>query len=159
MTIIYRQDPEYLKWAAERIGIASFRPDAKTLTITRGGQISGVIVYDTFSTVDCNISAASDGSRRWMSRELLAAIFKYPFLQLGLRRVTAIVATRNTTSLNYCKNMGFRKEGYCPHAMVDDDAWILGMLREDCRFIPRSNITGAIVPHKHEDDTCTKQPC
>lgn len=158
--IIHRQDPAYLAWAAERIGIPSFRPDAKTLAIARNGQLSGVIVYDTFSSVDCNMSAASDGSTQWMSRELIRAMFAYPFIQLGLRRVTAIVASRNTQSLNYSLNMGFQVEGFCPHAMEDDDVYILGMLREKCRFIPQSGrlqlIQGARVPHKNEDDICTK---
>ncbi len=158
--IIHQQDTRYLEWAARRIGITTFRNDAKTIAIRRYGEISGVVVYDTFSAVDCNMSAASDGTGYWMSRSFLRAIFMYPFAQLGLRRVTAIVASRNTQSLNYCQNMGFKVEGFCPHAMADDDAFILGMLRENCRFIPATVRTqtfpGARVP-QNEDSLCTKQ--
>lgn len=155
--IIHRQDASYLEWAATRIGIAHFRPDAKTLAIERSGKISGVVIYDTFSEVDCNMSAASDGSGHWMSPALMRAMFAYPFIQLGLRRVTAIVASRNEQSLNFCKNVGFSIEGFCPHAMADDDVWILGMLRENCRFIPLSyRINGARVPSRiSEDSLCT----
>lgn len=159
--IIHHQDGRYLEWAARRIGITSFRNDAKTIAIERRGDISGVVVYDTFSPVDCNMSAASDGTGYWMSRSFLRAIFMYPFVQLGFRRVTAIVASRNKQSLNYCMNMGFKVEGFCPHAMADDDAVILGMLRENCRFIPETlriqNYPGARVPQHDEDTLCTKQ--
>lgn len=157
--IIHQQDNQYLEWAAQRIGISAFRSDAKTISIRRHGAICGVVVYDTFSAVDCNMSAASDGTGHWMSRSFLRAIFMYPFAQLGFRRVTAIVAARNKQSLNYCMNMGFKVEGFCPHAMADDDAFILGMLRENCRFIPmtlRTQSTGARVPQS-EDVICTTQ--
>jgi RimJ/RimL family protein N-acetyltransferase len=78
---------------------------------------------------------ASDGKSRWLTRGTLAALFAYPLVQLGYRRVTSLIASRNTVSQQFCKHLGFKVEGYCRNAMKDDDVLVMGMLREDCRFI------------------------
>lgn len=134
--ITFTQDPAYLEWAVERVGVRRFREDAKTITIMRGGQISGVVVYDTFSEACCHIHGASDGSGHWLTPVFLRTVFAFPFMQLGLRRVTAEVPSRNKAALKFDLHLGFVVEGRCPHAMPDDDVFVLGMLREHCRFIP-----------------------
>lgn len=127
---------EDIAWAADRIGIRSFRKDAKGIAIERASRLSAVVVYDCFSACDCSMHIASDGSRRWLTREFLAEAFAYPFLQLGLRRVTAKVASKNLDALEFDRRLGFLDEGLCREAMPDDDIVILGMLRRDCRLIP-----------------------
>ncbi|HTN66399.1 MAG TPA: N-acetyltransferase, partial [Burkholderiaceae bacterium] len=71
--LIYGDEPRLLPWAAERIGIASFRRDAYTIGLERDGVLAAVAVYDNFSEGDCNVHLASDGSKRWMSKEFLLA--------------------------------------------------------------------------------------
>lgn len=133
--LIYGQDEILLPWAAERIGIPQFRDDARAIGIG-DGQIRGVVVYDCFGLVDCNMHVASDGSRRWLTRQVLAHVFAYPFIQLKLRRVTALVPASNHHALRFDRKLGFRDEGYFRHAMPADDIVALGMLRAECRFIP-----------------------
>jgi RimJ/RimL family protein N-acetyltransferase len=135
--LIYGQDDRLLPWAAERIGVPSFRDDARAIGIVDGERIRGVVVYDCFGLCDLNMHVASDGSRRWLTREFLAHVFAYPFVQLGMRRVTALVPARNVAALQFDRKLGFCDEGYFRHAMPDDDIVALGMLREDCRFIPK----------------------
>lgn len=127
---------EDIAWAARRIGINSFRADAKGIAKERGGVLQAVVVFDTFSSCDCNMHIASDGSRRWLSRGLLKEAFAYPFIQLGLRRVTAIVPRKNREALLFDGRLGFEVEGVCREALPDDDVVILGLLRRDCRLIP-----------------------
>lgn len=135
--LIYGEDELLAKWAAERIGIPGFRDDARAIGIGDASGIRGAVVYDCFGPADCNMHVASDGSRRWLTREFLVHVFSYPFVQLNLRRVTALVPSRNQHALNFDRKLGFRDEGYFRHAMPDDDIVALGMLRGDCRFIPR----------------------
>jgi RimJ/RimL family protein N-acetyltransferase len=139
--VIYGQEEKLLPWAQQRIGV-TFKKDAYTIGLERSGELSAVVVYDNFSDVDCNMHIASDGTRAWLNKALLLSAFAYPFTQLGLRRVTGLVAAKNTDALKFDENLGFVREGYHPHAMKDDDLISLGMLKEHCRFIPQGGSNG-----------------
>lgn len=134
--VIYGQDETLIPWASQRIGLDSFRPDAKAIGQERDGEVVAVVVFDGFSDVDCCMHIASDGSRKWLTRELLTRAFAYPFIQLGLRRVTGLVPADNADALRFDEHLGFVREGYHPNATKSGDLISLGLLRENCRFIP-----------------------
>ena len=126
-----------IAWAAGRIGIGAFRSDARGIArVNRDGSLAAVVVFDTFSSCDCNMHIASDGTRRWLTRDLLMEAFAYPFIQLGLRRVTLVVTSKNAAALEFGRKLGFEVEGVCREAMPDDDVVILGLLRRNCLLIP-----------------------
>lgn len=140
-TVVYGDDQRFIEWAAERIGSA-FRADAKAIGLVRvddeGEHIIASVVYDGFSDTDCNMHVASDGSRQWLNREYLSRCFAYPFIQCGFRRVTGLVPANNTDALRFDLHLGFRLEGRCREAMPDgSDVLVLGLLRRDCRHIPK----------------------
>lgn len=135
--LIYGRDDELIPWAAEKIGIRRFRSDATAIGVARDQQIVAVMVYDGFSSADCNMHIASDGSRRFVTRAALAHWFCYPFVQLGLRRVTGLIPSRNDRSINFARGLGFSLEGVCREAMPDDDLVIMGLLKRECRYIPK----------------------
>jgi RimJ/RimL family protein N-acetyltransferase len=137
--LIYGEDDRLLPWALERTGIPGFRPDARTIGYERDGETVAVVVFDGFSEIDCNMHIASDGTRRWLTRELLTAAFAFPFIQCGLRRVTGLVPARNVAALRFDEHIGFRREGYHARAAKDGDLVSLGMLREWCRFLPQES--------------------
>lgn len=140
--VVYGCEDELLPWALKVIGLDMFRPDAKAIGLKRDGEIVAVTVYDGFSQCDCNMHIASDGSKQWLSRAFLTASFAYPFIQLGLRRVTGLVPSRNSDALRFDTNLGFEFEGLCRDALPDDDIIILGMRKAHCRFIPLENRNG-----------------
>lgn len=135
--LVYGEESRLLPWALARVGINGFRRDAYTLGLEDDGELLAVVVYDNFSKCDCNMHITSDGTGRWMNKELLLSAFAYPFVQLGLRRVTGLVPSKNEDALKFNKHIGFVHEGYHPNCMPDDDIVTLGLLREQCRFIPR----------------------
>lgn len=128
--------PALLAWAAEKIGIRCFKPDARAFGVMRRGELCAVIVYDSFSECDCNMHVASDGRSDWLSRDVLIRAFGYPFIELKMRRVTALIPEKKTAAIRFNEHLGFKLEGRCPEAMPDDDIQIRGMLRRECRFIP-----------------------
>jgi hypothetical protein len=134
--LVYDDQPALLRWAAEHIGLRCFKPDAKAFGVRRGGQLCAVVVWDSFSESDCCIHVASGGDGYWLSRNVLKMAFGYPFVDLKLRRLTALIATKNTEAIRFNEHLGFKLEGVCPEAMPDDDIQIRGMLRRECRFIP-----------------------
>lgn len=134
--LVYEDQPTLLKWAAERIGLLRFRQDAKAFGVMRDGQLRAVVVWDTFSEVDCAMHVASTGTGHWLTRAVLIQAFGYPFVDLKLRRVTALIPAKKSEVIRFNEHLGFNLEGICPEAMPDDDIQIRGMLRRECRFIP-----------------------
>lgn len=137
--LIYGDDERLLPWAQQRVGVVDFRADAHTIGYEHDGKVVAVVVFDDFSHHDVNMHIASDGTGRWLTRELLVAAFAYPFIQCGLRRITALVPARNTRALKFDEHIGFRREGYHPKAAKDGDLVSLGLLREHCRWIPQEH--------------------
>lgn len=134
--IVYDDVPALLAWAAEKIGLRRFKPDARAFGVKRRGDLCAVIVYDSFSECDCHMHVASDGSHTWLTRKVLIQAFGYPFVERDMRRVTTLIPEKKTDAIRFNEHLGFRLEGRCPEAMPDDDIQIRGMLRKECRFIP-----------------------
>lgn len=136
--IIYGEEEKLLPWAAERIGITSFRNDAVSIGLERSGEVVAVAVYDCFTDADCSVHLASDGTRRWMNKEFLIAGFAYPFIQCGFESITGLVPSDNETALNFDLHIGWKYVGTRHRAAkCGKDIIILEMLRNDCRFLPK----------------------
>jgi len=133
-------EPQLIRWADHAIGGGNFREDAKCLGLVKGDEVLGVVVYEGFSRFNVNMHVASDGSRRWLTRGFMAAAFAYPFIQCGLQRVTGLVPASNREALDFDLRLGFRPEGRMRLALHNDDMIVLGMLREECPFIPKKEV-------------------
>ena len=75
------------------------------------------------------------GDPGWMNRAFLKASFAYPFRQLGKARVTGRIDALDAKTLDIDKRMGFQIEGRLRNALGDRDIIIVGMLRQECRWI------------------------
>lgn len=140
--LIYGQEERLLPWAARVIGVDKFRRDAYCIGLEKNGELVAVVVFDDFTKVGCHMSVASDGSSHWLNRGYLAALFAYPFVQLKMRRVTAMIGAKNEASRRFVEHIGFKKEGVCPHGLADDDLVIMGLLRAECRYLPKEQHNG-----------------
>jgi RimJ/RimL family protein N-acetyltransferase len=127
------------QWMQSRIGYSHPFPDGFTaISLLDDMQFLAVVLYTNFNGVNIEMHVASDGSRRWLNRAFLHEAFRYPFEQLGCQRVSGCVAARNVDALNFDLALGFKQEGYMRRATEHgDDLIILGMMREDCRFLKK----------------------
>ena len=128
--VVYGQNHKFLYWAEDVIGL-EFRSDAETIGLEDDdGNILAATVFDGFSKCDCNMHIASNGTGRWLTREFLVRSFAYPFLQLGMRRVTGLVPANNERALKFDLRLGFQIEGQLKDALPDQDIILLGMTRD-----------------------------
>ena len=134
-------DVHALIWAEEKLG-ATFNPKACRWVAGRdAGGFVFVVVYSHFSSANCHLSIATDGSKRWATRASLRAIFDAPFKTWGLRRVTFVVSADNEKSLQMMEKRGRSplevvREGTARCAFPNDvDGFLFGMLREECRWL------------------------
>lgn len=138
--LVYGDDERVIAWAAERIGIGSFRRDATAIGLERDGVLVAAAVYDTFCEVECCVHLASDGSKNWMNKGFLIAGFAFPFKQCGFLSITGIVPADNETALSFNEHIGWKRVGVRHQAMPGGkDVVLMEMLREDCRFLQKEH--------------------
>lgn len=114
--------------------IHSWMTPAKSISAWLDGRLLGAVVYDGFTPYDCNIHLAVEDSR-CVTRHVLWSVFQYPFVQLGLDRVTALIAASNDASVDFCERIDFTFEGFKRRALAGEDELIYGMLKTECRWI------------------------
>lgn len=135
-TFIYEDQPRLAAWLEGMIPGVKLRDDAKCIGHERGGRLVSVVGFDTFAQNDCMVTLASDGSRRWMTRDFAAVSLAFPFLQCGFSRISSLVSEHNTAAMRYDLKFGWRLEGRLRKAgAMGEDLFLLGMLREECRWI------------------------
>lgn len=105
--------------------------------------ITAVVVYNQYvppTSIDMHVVSSLDG-RQWLTRPFLAAVFSYPFNQLGVRRVTARIGANNLKAKSFLVNLGFTHEGTIRKGWEPDiDLLVFGLLKEECRFLgPKYN--------------------
>lgn len=122
-----------VKWISERLRISDFGP-CVTIGVLHKGQIAAVALFNKYLHPNIEISFAI-GSPHWASRGSVQAIFRYPFVQLGCKRVTATIRADNKRASRFLLHLGFKQEGYHPDVFEDGDAITYGLLRKDCRWI------------------------
>jgi hypothetical protein len=73
--------------------------DFRALGIERDGTLGAAVFYDHWRLGDCNMSVLIQ-DRRAATRGALRAAFRYPFDQVGLRRVSATANSFNGASIS-----------------------------------------------------------
>lgn len=100
------------------------------------GDIQAVVIYNNFTSNSLDMHVASVGDRKWLSRPFLSAVFSYPFVQLGLGRVSAKIGANNSQAARFLRHLGFTHEGTHPEGWEKGIALLsFGLLKEQCRFL------------------------
>ena len=128
-----------LEWCASRLEqpTSRFAIGSVAMGIAQGNDLIAVAAYDNFRkgkngeplNIECAIASVSP---KWASRGTIRAILHYPFCQLKVPRVTAMVAVGNVRSRRMLERLGFVTEG-CVRCCLEngEDMLVTGMLREE----------------------------
>lgn len=141
MKFIYEADPTGANpgpvalWIARQIPWAeSFGKCASIGVCGDDGLIAGC-VYNEFDGRNVAASIAAT-DKRWCTREVLRTLFAYPFNQLRVHRMTALVPSKNEKSIKLCRGLGFRHEGTVRELFSRRNHGLaFGMLRSECRWL------------------------
>ena len=126
-------------WAQHVIG-CTFFPDAQAIGWGNDDEIRAACIYDRWTVRDVHIHVASDETGHFGTRQFLAAAFHFPFVVADRHRITGLVPASNDRARRLNAHLGFKPEGVMRGAGDDgEDIIILGMLRSECRFIPREH--------------------
>ena len=141
--------PDAVRYLIEMVGVdfsySSFMPPNWFCATVRNdeGAVVAVLACEYRTPFDMTFNAAIDDPR-FMSRRFLKAIFKALFS--GAVRLTAEIEVNNAAALRIVPRLGFVYEGYCRRGINGvKDAFVFGMLKEDCKFLP--GYAGGTITH------------
>ena len=134
--LVFDRQPELAAWIAIRIG--SPLDDCKCIGVERDGRLIAGVGYSNWTpSVDIRMHVAAEHGEPWLSRKALQAFFYYPFIELGVRRVSSLILPSNSRSIRLSEPLGFKSEGRIREAWhTGDDLLLYGLLKRECRYLP-----------------------
>ena len=130
-------DYEVAAWITERVPYVTTLEPCRCIGFRRrsDGKILYAGAFNEFRGRDVQYHAACDDPKV-LTRSRIALLFRYPFEQLGVERISCVIAASNTRSRKVVEGLGWVYEGTVRKYYSDtDDAYIYGMLREECRWL------------------------
>lgn len=125
-------------WVTERTGGVYYPGSGQAIGLEKDGVLVAGVLYDNFNGRSVQMHVASDGTRRWMTKQYLLRCFDYPFHQLKVRKIIGQVDSENSDALKFDLALGFVVEAVIKDASRKGDLMILTMTPEQCRWIDRA---------------------
>lgn len=136
--------PRIAEFVASRIGCSPKTDNFTAIGLVDDDKLLAGVVYSDFNGSNITAGIAGDG-RRWLTPEFLWFMFFYPFVQLGVKRITACVEQTNVVSQQFVTKLGFSLEFRMERAGRTGDLLVYRMFREDCRYLERRH-AGKPIP-------------
>jgi RimJ/RimL family protein N-acetyltransferase len=134
-----------LEWAALHGKTFDFRaPEngARTIGVVLNNKLVAVCIYHHFrpGVPDIEMTILAE-TPRWCTREAVRFLLRYPFLQLGCVRVTALIGRKNKRSRRLVEGLGWKLEGTARKAWDGrQDCMVYGLLRDECRWLSDNEV-------------------
>lgn len=116
-------------------------------SITRHGRPMGAVLYANYRKHSVEMTVA--GEPGWISRGSIQAAFHFPFIQLGVWNVLAMVNRNNAASRELSRRIGFTE--LCvieTGGHRGEDIILYGMTRDKCLWISDEAPIIGTVPEK-----------
>jgi RimJ/RimL family protein N-acetyltransferase len=128
------RDQRVVDFVAERIG---GRPEkCMAVGLERDGLIVAGALYERCNGHNVFFHGAGDGTRRWATREFIRALVRFPFVELNVPRMTAVVAASNLAARAFDEKLGFVEEGRLAGAAHDgSDSIYMTLWRHSCPWL------------------------
>jgi RimJ/RimL family protein N-acetyltransferase len=107
----------------------------------KDGKLIAVVGYNSFMPNSCQIHVASTDVY-WLNKELLFAIFDYPFNKLKVKVIIAPICKDNAKSLNLCRKLGFKQVADIPYGHPKGDLIVVAMKRNQCKWLQQGESNG-----------------
>lgn len=139
--LVFGRDAEVANWVSERLNDIKFGPGHAIGVVRNGEPVCGVVFHgfhrcmETKAPLGIQASIASTDPR-WATRDVLRALFAYPFLQLGVKRITTRCDATNDHVIKFNKRLGFRLESVMRYGWsIEKNAMLFRMLKHECRWL------------------------
>jgi len=100
----------------------------------KGDRLLGGVIYQGYTGASIEMHVAGFDPH-WLSRNMLWAVFSYPFIQLGCLKVIGRVNVSDSRALEFDLKLGFIVEARISDVYPDGDLFILTVRRDDCHWL------------------------
>jgi len=138
--VITAPQQELRKWLCSKGG-EDYPVETMCIGQEKNGELIAVVGYNNFTQKLCQIHVASTDVY-WLNKDLLFAIFDYPFNKVGVKVIIAPICKDNSKSLNLCRKLGFEKVADIPYAHKNGDLIIMSMKRNQCKWLQQGEGNG-----------------
>jgi hypothetical protein len=117
MTFLYSQHPALMQYIEKYIphiqGSRVFKPETTSFLANLGedDEILAVVAFHDWTEFQVEVSIATDGNKRWLSRKFLDFVYSYAFIHSKKLRMTMITEETNENAINMHTGLGHVKEG------------------------------------------------
>lgn len=136
-TLVEPDDPELEFFVHAGLGISlSKNKNAVPLAFRDKEGILGAAIYERYTGPGGSVHIHWTGrGGRWLTRDMIAMTFVYPFVQLQVKWLFGEVPAKDTYVRNLDERLGFEYFMTIPEFFPDDDLIIYRMHRDKCRWI------------------------
>ena len=124
-------------WVWKATGATVWTPVGKSAMgyVDSNGNIKWAVVFDNYHEGGSIHIHTAVADRKYVTRRAIQAVFEYPFIQLGVKKLIGIVNSENAAALSLDLRLGFQIETVIKDAYERGDMYILSMTPEQCRWI------------------------
>jgi hypothetical protein len=121
------------EWVAERAG-CSIPNFGAGLGQIKDGTLNAGVMYESYTGASVTATIAIEHGAI-IAREFLAIIFDYPFNQLKVKKIFAMVSATNQRSIDFIQRCGFEEETRVKDYYESGDAIVFACTRDTCRWL------------------------
>ncbi len=99
------------------------------------GTPVAVCMFTDYNSANVNMHISAEPGKNWLNREYLWYCFHYPFVELGVNRLTGIVPSANAQARKFDENLGFTLEATLKDAHPEGDLLVYVMTKDQCRWL------------------------
>jgi len=128
------ENQEQLRSWLSRVGQCEYPKETMCIGQQKDGELIAVVGYNNFTESLCQIHVAST-DKYWLNKDLLFAIFDYPFNKAKVKVILAPICKDNFKSLNLCRKLGFKQVADIPYGHPNGDLIVVAMKRNQCKWL------------------------
>lgn len=136
--LLYGAKEELFEWASGHLfkNKDEFNSSHQAIGVVKDDRIIAAVIYTDYRpNLSIEMSIASI-DKLWATRYNLEAFFKYPFIDLNVKRVQTLCSANDEGVKMFNKKLGFQPEGYHRCAWHDGtDAISWSLLSNECKWI------------------------
>ena len=136
--VVTGRDDDVVAFLKEQIPhVRDFGPATALAVVDDAGVLAAGVVYNDYTGGNLEMSVAA-ARPAWARPHVLRALFHYPFVQLGVRRVSTSARSDRAAAhiRRFAQRLGFKYEGTRKEFFPDGAGAVhFGMLRRDCRWL------------------------
>ncbi len=130
------RDLRVVEFVLPRIGATIDSLKCTAVGLESNGIIVVGAIYERCNGHNVFFHGASDGSKTWATEAFMRAMVRVPFVELGLERMSTVVAESATDTLLFDYHFGFEEECRLKGAAHDgSDSIYLVMWKKECKWL------------------------